>query len=71
MFASLIFIGNAADPDVLVKCIVAAAQRLDDSGVRSDMFGIQFIQMGTETATRSALRLLGDNFAARHNIRVC
>lgn len=57
------------DPDVLVKCIVAAAQRLDDSGVRSDMFGIQFIQMGTEAATRSALRLLGDNFAARHNIR--
>jgi len=68
---SHIFIDNVADPDVLVKCIVAAAQRLDNSGVRSDMFGIQFIQMGMEAATKSALRLLGDNFAARHNIRVC
>lgn len=68
MSASHIF--NVADPDILVKCIVDAAQRLDGGLVQPDMFSIQFIQMGTEATTKSALRVLGDNFAARHNIRV-
>ncbi|KAL4067141.1 hypothetical protein V8B97DRAFT_971778 [Scleroderma yunnanense] len=61
--------GIATDPDLLVKCIVDAAQRLDSSGARLDIFGIQFIQMGTEDVTKRALRILGDNFGARHNVR--
>ena len=65
------FIDNVADPDTLVECIVDAAQRLDMSGVRPDMFGIQFAQMGAEEVTNQVLRILGDDFGARNNVRVC
>ncbi|KIM60012.1 hypothetical protein SCLCIDRAFT_975800 [Scleroderma citrinum Foug A] len=57
------------DPDTLVECIVDAAQRLDMSGVRPDMFGIQFAQMGAEEVTNQVLCILGDNFGARNNVR--
>lgn len=65
------FTDNVADPDTLVESIVDAAQRLDRSGVRPDMFGIQFAQMGTEEVTNTTLGILGDNFGARNNVRVC
>lgn len=65
------FIDNIADPDTLVNCIVSAAQRLDMSGARLDMFGVQFIQMGTEDDTKSILQILGDDFGVKHNVGVC
>lgn len=64
-------IDNVADPDTLVKSIVGAAQHLDKCGVRPDVFGIQFIQMGMEEVSKSVLRILGDDFGAEHNVRVC
>jgi len=65
------FTDNVADPDMVVECIIDAAQRLDNSNVRPDMFGVQFIQMSVEEDTKSVLSILGDDFGAKHDIRVC
>jgi len=70
-FYILMFSFNVADPARLVECIVDAAHRLDMSGVRPNIFGIQFIQIGMEEVTNSALHILGDSFGASHNVRVC
>jgi len=60
---------HVADPDTLVECIVGAAKRLDNSGVRPDVFGIQLIQLGEDEGTKSALLL--DDFRNKYNVRVC
>lgn len=65
------FIDNVADLDTVVECIIDAAQRLDNSNVRRDMFGVQFIQMCVEEDTESVLSILGDDFGAKHDVRVC
>ena len=70
-FCILMFSFNVADPAKLVECIVDAAHRLDMSGVRPDIFGIQFIQMSMEEVTNSAVHILGDSFGSSHNVRVC
>ena len=64
-------IHDVADPDILAECIVHAAQRLDQSGAQPNMFGIQFIQIGTEEVSKDVLRILGDDFRVEHNVRVC
>jgi len=65
------FIHDVADPDILAECILHAAQRLDKSGVRPNMFGIQFIQIGKEEVLKNVLRILGDYFRGEHNVKVC
>lgn len=62
---------NPADHDELVRCIVETAHRLDNSGVRQDRFGIQFVQIGTDEAAAEALRALDDNLEETYKIRVC
>ncbi|KAL4077549.1 hypothetical protein J3A83DRAFT_4046134, partial [Scleroderma citrinum] len=61
--------GAATDHDELVQCIVETAQRLDNSGVKQDMFGIQFVQIGTDEAAAEALRALDDNLEGTYKIR--
>ena len=59
-----------ADHDVLVQCIVDTARRLERSCVKEDMFGIQFVQIGTDVAAAESLRALDFDLEATYKIRV-
>ncbi|KAG6330684.1 hypothetical protein ID866_8402 [Astraeus odoratus] len=61
--------GAATDYDDLVQAIVDAAHRLDRAGVREDMFGIQFVQIGTDEDAAQALRALDDELEGKYRIR--
>ncbi|KAI6148016.1 hypothetical protein BKA82DRAFT_4147326 [Pisolithus tinctorius] len=61
--------GAATDPEELEHCIVTAAHRLDSNDVKPNMFGIAFVQIGTDPAAADALRVLDDNLADTYKIR--
>ncbi|KAG0696466.1 hypothetical protein DFH29DRAFT_197735 [Suillus ampliporus] len=61
--------GVATDQQTLPEVIVSAAHRLERSQVPEEMFGIQFVQIGTDTEAASALRGLDDHLAKQYNIR--
>ncbi|KAI5983892.1 hypothetical protein EDD15DRAFT_1826638 [Pisolithus albus] len=61
--------GAATDPEELEHCIVTAAHRLDSNEVKPDMFGIAFVQIGTDPAAADALRILDDNLSDTYKIR--
>ncbi|KAL4067140.1 hypothetical protein V8B97DRAFT_971872 [Scleroderma yunnanense] len=63
--------GAATDYDTLVQCIVNTARRLERNGLKDDMFGIQFIQIGTDAAAAEALRALDFDLEETYKIRVC
>lgn len=61
----------SADYDVLVQCTVDTALRLERSGVKEEMFSIQFVQIGKDVAAAESLRALGFGIEDTHKIRVC
>lgn len=61
--------GAATDPEELEHCIVTAAHRLDSNEVKPDMFGIAFVQIGTDPAAADALRVLDENLSDAYKIR--
>ena len=61
---------RAADQADLEKVIVDAAHRLDRHHVKHDMFGIQFMQIGTDPAASGLLHMLDDRLVTRYKIRV-
>lgn len=61
--------GAATDPEELEHCIVTVAHRLDTSDVKPNMFGIAFVQIGTDPAAADALRVLDDNLSDAYKIR--
>jgi hypothetical protein len=60
----------AADQEELLRCIVDAAHRLDRHRVREDLFGIQFVQIGTDQAAAEVLHELDDHLVEHYKIRV-
>jgi hypothetical protein len=60
-----------ADNDALPSVIVNAAQRLERGQVPNGMFGIQFVQIGTDEDAAAALRALDDHLEKEYKIRVC
>lgn len=61
----------SADHDVLVQCIADTVLRLERSGVKEDMFSIQFVQIGKDVTTAESLRALDFNPLDTDKIRVC
>ncbi|KAH7882190.1 hypothetical protein F5I97DRAFT_1931907 [Phlebopus sp. FC_14] len=61
--------GVATDQEELERCIVETAHRLERAGVREDMFGIQFVQIGTDEAAAELLRVLDDQLVDHYKIR--
>ncbi|KAG1720399.1 hypothetical protein EDB19DRAFT_1835999 [Suillus lakei] len=61
--------GVATDQQALPEVIVSAAHRLERSQVQEEMFGIQFVQIGTDAEAASALRALDDHLAKQYKIR--
>lgn len=61
--------GVATDQQDLPEVIVSAAHRLERSQVPEEMFGIQFVQIGTDAEAASALRALDDHLAKQYKIR--
>lgn len=61
--------GVATDQQTLPEVIVSAAHRLERSQVPEEMFGIQFVQIGTDAEAASALRALDDHLAKQYKIR--
>jgi hypothetical protein len=60
-----------ADDQALPEVIVSAAHRLERSQIPDDMFGLQFVQIGTDAEAAVALRALDDQLAKQYKIRVC
>lgn len=67
----LIMLCESADQQALPEVIVNAAHRLERSQVPEEMFGIQFVQIGTDEEAAFALRDLDDHLAKQYKIRVC
>ena len=61
---------RVADQADLERVIVDAAHRLERHHVRHDMFGIQFVQIGTDPAASDLLHMLDDHLVTRYKIRV-
>ncbi|KAG1759952.1 hypothetical protein EDD22DRAFT_781803 [Suillus occidentalis] len=61
--------GVATDQHALPEVIVNAAHRLERSQVPDEMFGIQFVQIGTDEEAAFALRELDDHLAKQYKIR--
>ncbi|KAG2143472.1 uncharacterized protein EDB93DRAFT_1088379 [Suillus bovinus] len=61
--------GVATDQQALPEVIVNAAQRLERSQVPEGMFGIQFVQIGTDAEAALALRALDDHLEKQYKIR--
>jgi len=61
--------GLPTDQADLERVIVDAAHRLDRHHVRRDMFGIQFVQIGTDPAASELLHTLDDHLVTRYKIR--
>ncbi|KIJ61189.1 hypothetical protein HYDPIDRAFT_116160 [Hydnomerulius pinastri MD-312] len=61
--------GVATDQEDLERHIVDTAHRLDRNGVREDMFGIQFIQIGTDEDAAEVLHALDDHLVDHYKIR--
>lgn len=61
--------GVATDQQALPEVIVSTAHRLERSQVPEEMFGIQFVQIGTDAEAASALRALDDQLAKQYKIR--
>ncbi|KAJ8595016.1 hypothetical protein M405DRAFT_878461 [Rhizopogon salebrosus TDB-379] len=61
--------GVATDNDALPSVIVNAAQRLERGQVPDRMFGIQFVQIGTDEDAAAALRALDDHLEKEYRIR--
>lgn len=61
--------GVATDQQSLPEVIVGAAHRLERSQVPEEMFGIQFVQIGTDEEAAAALRALDDHLAKEYKIR--
>ncbi|KIJ61245.1 hypothetical protein HYDPIDRAFT_31547 [Hydnomerulius pinastri MD-312] len=61
--------GVATDQEDLERHIVDTAHRLDRNGVREDMFGIQFVQIGTDEAAAEVLHALDDHLVDHYKIR--
>ncbi|KAG8215215.1 hypothetical protein J3R82DRAFT_8758 [Butyriboletus roseoflavus] len=61
--------GLPTDQADLEKVIVNAAHRLDRQRARHDMFGIQFVQIGTDPAASELLHTLDDHLKDRYKIR--
>lgn len=59
-----------ADQAELERVIVDAAHRLDRHHVKHDMFGIQFVQVGTDPGASELLHKLDDHLVSRYHIRV-
>jgi hypothetical protein len=66
----LIILCKLADQQALPEVIVSTAHRLERSQVPEEMFGIQFVQIGTDAEAASALRALDDQLAKQYKIRV-
>lgn len=56
--------------DELQEVIIAAARRLDQTGVPINHFGIQFAQIGDDEDATEALKELDEGIAEAHGIRV-
>lgn len=67
----LIILCELADQQALPEVIVSAAQRLERSQVPEGMFGIQFVQIGTDAEAALALRALDDHLEQQYKVRVC
>ncbi|OAX33491.1 hypothetical protein K503DRAFT_804324 [Rhizopogon vinicolor AM-OR11-026] len=61
--------GVATDDHALPEVIVNAAHRLERGQVPDGMFGIQFVQIGTDEEAAAALRGLDDHLAKQFKIR--
>ncbi|KAG1853857.1 hypothetical protein C8R48DRAFT_777014 [Suillus tomentosus] len=61
--------GVATDQQALPEVIVSAAQRLERSQVPEGMFGIQFVQIGTDAEAALALRALDDHLEQQYKVR--
>jgi hypothetical protein len=61
--------GLPTDQADLERVIVDAAHRLDRHHVKHDMFGIQFVQIGTDPAASELLHMLDDHLVSRYKIR--
>ncbi|KAF8438544.1 hypothetical protein L210DRAFT_3404116 [Boletus edulis BED1] len=61
--------GLPTDQEDLERVIVDAAHRLDRHHVKQDMFGIQFVQIGTDPAASELLHVLDNHLETRYKIR--
>jgi len=61
--------GLPTDQEDLERVIVDAAHRLDRHHVKHDMFGIQFVQIGTDPAASELLHMLDNHLESRYKIR--
>ncbi|KAF9234592.1 hypothetical protein BU15DRAFT_52475 [Melanogaster broomeanus] len=61
--------GVATDQTELERCIVEGAHRLDRNQVRDDMFGIQFVQIGTDQEAADVLDALDNHLVEHYKIR--
>ncbi|KAG8215207.1 hypothetical protein J3R82DRAFT_8748 [Butyriboletus roseoflavus] len=61
--------GLPTDQADLERIIVDTAHRLDRHHVKRDMFGIQFVQIGTDPAASELLHTLDDHLVNRYKIR--
>jgi Mg-chelatase subunit ChlD len=61
--------GLPTDQAELERVIVDAAHRLDRRRIKHDMFGIQFVQIGTDPAASELLHTLDDHLVTRYKIR--
>ncbi|KAG9311087.1 hypothetical protein JVU11DRAFT_8994 [Chiua virens] len=61
--------GLPTDQEDLERVIVAGAHRLDRHRVKHHMFGIQFVQIGTDPGASELLHMLDDHLVNRYKIR--
>jgi len=66
---SLVCITDGVPTDDPKEVIISAARRLDHSGVPSNKFGIQFVQIGDDADATKALKELDDDIAGENGIR--
>jgi hypothetical protein len=62
---------GSGDNDDFPGIILSATHRLNKSQVPHEMFGIQFVQVGTDPDASATLRALGDHLAKESKFRVC
>jgi len=66
---SIVVITDGVPTDELQEVIIAAARRLDQTGVPINHFGIQFAQIGDDEDATEALKELDEGIAEAHGIR--
>lgn len=62
---------SLADYDILVRCIVETARRLERGTIKEDKFGVRFVQIGANAAAAEALGALRVELEGACNFRVC